>query len=619
MKPIFNSFDSNYKSPIGACKENSNIHFKIFINKNSCCRNLYLVILNDNFNIIKRYSMFWCGDLENNIETWECDFTPLDIGVLYYYFELHTDNGTKFVIRDSCGVGKIVESIDHSQTYFWQQTVYKKDFSTPSWIKGGIIYQIFPDRFFNSGKGKNNVPNDRTIKKDWYSSPAPLPDENGTIKNNDYYGGDLDGITLKLDYLKSLGVTCIYLNPIFEAHSNHRYNTANYNSVDPLLGSNKDFLKLCKKAKSIGIKIILDGVFSHTGSDSIYFNKENRYPKLGAYNTVKSPYYNWYKFSSWPNRYSAWWNFETLPEVDENNSDYCEFICGENGIIKKWLKLGASGWRLDVADELPDEFITKIRKCSKSYDKESFIIGEVWEDASNKESYSVKRKYLLGNELDSVMNYPFRNAIINFINEGNGFWVIDNILKIVEHYPKPVLDCLMNSLGTHDTERILNVILNKNKPDSGILTNKENNYVNILNKLFIAIAIQYTLPGVPCVYYGDECGLLGGKDPFCRATYPWGRENHDILNFYEELGKLRTNLTVLCTGNFIPYHIDNHLISYIRSIDNNSILCIFNMYNDGYTLKLPPNFKKNKILFGTAKINNMSVALPPYSFVIIKN
>lgn len=618
MNVSFNSFDTDYKYPIGACKEKSNIHFKIFLDKGLCCRNASLIILNNNFNIIKNYSMFWCGNFENNTEAWECDFTPLNIGVLYYYFKINTDTCTKFIIRDILGVSKIVDNIEQEKS-FWQQTVYKKDFVTPDWLKGGIMYQIFPDRFNYSGIHKNNVPNDRIINSDWECPPNNQPNSNGIIKNNDYYAGDLKGIELKLDYLKSLGVSCIYLNPIFEAHSNHRYNVADFNNIDPLLGVNKDFYNLCLSAKNKNIKIIIDGVFSHTGSDSIYFNKENRYPNKGAYNSTDSPYFNWYKFSRWPDIYSAWWNFDTLPEVNENNNDYCNFICGKNGIIKKWLSLGTSGWRLDVADELPDSFIKKIRNCMKAYDKDSILIGEVWEDASNKESYSVKREYLLGDELDSVMNYPFRSAIIDFIKGNNAFIIMDNILTIIEHYPKPVIDSLMNLLGTHDTERILSIISNKNNDDVGTLNNSIDNYNYILKIFFICIAMQYTLPGIPCIYYGDEVGVYGGKDPFCRSTFPWNHENQYILKFYKEIGNFRNNSSVLSDGYFSPYHIDAHFISYMRYKNNNFLLNAFNMYNHDYIIKIPPYFKNITLSIGNAKIKNSSVILPPYSFAILEN
>lgn len=276
------------------------------------------------------------------------------------------------------------------------------------------MYQIFPDRFYRSGTTKYNVPQDRYLHQRWGSQPEWRPNHQGEITNSDYFGGDLEGIIQKLDYLQSLGITCIYLNPIFEAHSNHRYDTADYTKVDPLLGTKEDFKRLCKEANKRGMHIMLDGVFNHTGSDSIYFNRKGRYQTLGAYQSQESPYYDWYQFYQWPEQYACWWNFETLPNVNETNETYNAYINGTDGVIQTWLKAGADGWRLDVADELPDLFLDDITKAAKQVKPTSMILGEVWEDASNKMAYGQRRRYLLGKQLDSVMNYPFREAIIGF-------------------------------------------------------------------------------------------------------------------------------------------------------------------------------------------------------------
>lgn len=271
------------------------------------------------------------------------------------------------------------------------------------------MYQIFPDRFCRSGEKHENVPTDRIIHENWEDTPFFRPDERGIIRNNDYFAGDFKGIESKLPYLQSLGVTCIYLNPVFESHENHRYSTACYEHIDPMLGTDEDFEHLCKQAKTYGIDIILDGVFSHTGADSIYFNKFGRYgDHEGAYRDPDSKYKNWYFFSRYPFDYESWWGITTLPNVNENNPDYTEYICGENGILQRWIDKGARGWRLDVADELPDEFLDNLNKAVKAKGNDKVIYGEVWEDASNKESYGVRRRYLIGGQLDSVMNYPSR-------------------------------------------------------------------------------------------------------------------------------------------------------------------------------------------------------------------
>ncbi len=265
----------------------------------------------------------------------------------------------------------------------------------------------------------------------------------------------MKGVISKLSYLKSLGVTAIYLNPIFEAHSNHRYNTADYLKIDPLLGNEEDFRALCAEAAKLGMGIILDGVFNHTGDDSVYFNRYGRYPGLGAAQSRDSAYFTWYDFQKWPEQYRCWWNFTTLPGVNENNPAFAEFVTGKGGVLEHWLAAGASGFRLDVADELPTPFLEKIRRTIKAAKPEALLVGEVWEDASNKTSYGERRHYLEGNELDGVMNYPFRNAIIAFLKGSGAQAFKEAVMTILEHYPKPCIDVLMNLLGTHDTPRIL--------------------------------------------------------------------------------------------------------------------------------------------------------------------
>ena len=264
----------------------------------------------------------------------------------------------------------------------------------------------------------NNPFPDRTIREDWGGQPYWRPNERGEVTNSDYFGGTLRGIEEKLPYLKSLHVTCLYLNPIFEAHSNHRYNTADYTKIDPVLGTEEDFQSLCAAAGRLGIRVMLDGVFSHTGSDSVYFNRQGRYPQPGAYQSQQSPYFSWYHFISWPEKYHSWWGFETLPEVEETDNNYNKYINGRQGVVRKWLKKGASGWRLDVADELPDSFLDQLTEAAKEEKPDAVVLGEVWEDATTKESYGSRRRYLLGRQLDSVMNYPFRNAVFGIFHRG---------------------------------------------------------------------------------------------------------------------------------------------------------------------------------------------------------
>lgn len=602
---IFNPLDLNFKNPAGAIKNHSNVHFKIVIDKSLQCENAKLIISADNGSNFFNLDMFWCGDLENDKEMWECDFNFNEIGLFWYYFKLNTKSGTIILERDKFNFGKIKTTTNENDIKKWQQTCYNEDFKTPNWLSGGIMYQIFPDRFYNSQNSKYNVPSDRILRKDWGGEPISPTDNNIGKENNDYFGGDLLGIIEKLPYLKSLGITAIYLNPIFLAHSNHRYNTADYSKIDPLLGTETDFKNLCSFAEKFGIKIILDGVFSHTGSDSVYFNKENRYKTIGAYNSKESKYLNWYKFSNWPDDYKCWWDFKTLPEIDENNEDYCEFITGENGIVAKWINFGAKGWRLDVADELPDEFISKIRAKMKTIDPDSILFGEVWEDASNKESYNQRRRYFLGNELDSVTNYPFRNGIVDFILNKNSNFLYKTVLEVMNNYPKEVIPNLMNILGTHDTERILTVISDHYK-------------INAFDILKLAVAIQFTLPGVPCIFYGNEVGLTGKKDPDCRKCFPWGQENKNILRFYKQLGDFRKNSQSLKNGYFLPLFFGSEVFAFKRENEKESLFCIFNLKNESFKFQLDERFKNLEFFPENIKNTNNEIIIPSRSFALIK-
>ncbi len=612
MKLVFDSRNKYFKNPVGAVEKGTNIHFRITLPRTAKCSAAYLMMRDDKSGNDLVSSLYWCGMDGYDHETWECDFTPKTTGLFWYRFEIDTINGRQSILRCFGSEGRL------SPGEYWQLTVYEKDFKTPDWLTGGVMYQIFPDRFYNSRKEKNGIPEDRKLREDWGGEPEWKPNNEGKVTNSDYFGGDLLGITEKLDYIKSLGVTCIYLNPIFEAHSNHRYNTADYSKIDPCLGNYDDFKKLCNEAKRRNIRIILDGVFSHTGSDSIYFNREKRYESLGAFNSKDSEYYDWYHFIDWPEKYHSWWGFETLPELEKTNYNYNMFINGPKGIIRKWLKAGASGWRLDVADELPDSFLDNIREAAKSENPEAIIIGEVWEDASNKESYGARRRYLLGKQLDSVMNYPFRDAVLGFLTGENGFNVINKILSIVENYPPQVLNILMNHIGTHDTERAITILAGEKSQGRGRewqasvkLTPEQR--IRGIRLLKVASAMQFTLPGIPCIYYGDEAGVEGYKDPFNRTCFPWESQNEELLNWYKKLGEIRQKYSSFAKGELKPYKIDCNLISYFRGDD---ILCVFNSSDHDVFLDLPEDFYDYEVLIGSG-VENFKIYLKPESCCII--
>ncbi|MBR4123306.1 MAG: glycoside hydrolase family 13 protein, partial [Clostridia bacterium] len=444
----FDSRNPLYRTKLGAIAEGETLRLKVLLHKDAHVHEVFLKIRNDSEQTEREARMFPSEWLED-YRFYECDIN-LTEGLYWYSFRYTSDYGEFFVTKTETSLG-----IVSNEGACWQQTVFSKDFKTPDWLAGGIIYQIFPDRFYNSGIKKQNVPADRYICNDWEKQPEFRQPNSPCRLGNDYYGGDLKGIEEKLPYIKELGVNCIYLNPIFEAHSNHRYNTADYFKIDASLGSERDLEDLIESADKLGISIILDGVFSHTGDDSVYFNKYGRYDSLGAFQSQSSPYYKWFNFSEYPHKYNSWWGITTLPETDENDLSFSNFITGENGVLRYWLKKGIKGWRLDVADELPDDFLDKIRLSIKAEGEENYLLGEVWEDATNKVSYGYRRRFLRGKQLDSVMNYPFANAIVDYVKTANSNNLLNTVLNILENYPPQSIKLLMNHIGTHDTARIL--------------------------------------------------------------------------------------------------------------------------------------------------------------------
>lgn len=623
MKPIYDTWDLDYKSIFGAIRQFETCRFSIRLPKDiKPDFPPVLVLFRTGFK--ERFLPMNVSAEEEDCFVYTCDYEARYSDVHYYYFSYTCGGIRHYIKRINCHEGAEREG------ELFQLTVYGKDYETPDFLKGGIMYQIFPDRFCNSGKPKENIPEGRVMRDDWGGTPWYRPDHNGHVWNNDYFGGDFAGIQSKLPYLKDLGVTCIYLNPIFESHENHRYNTADYMKADPLLGTNDDFKELCKEAKKMGISIILDGVFSHTGSDSVYFNKNGRYPEPGAYQSRESQYSDWYSFIDFPNVYEAWWGIDTLPNVNENNESYTNFICGEEGVLHYWLDKGAAGFRLDVADELPDQFLNNLRKSVKGYGKDKIVIGEVWEDASNKESYGVKRRYLLGDQLDSVMNYPFREAILNYVSGGNPRDFIYSVMTILEHYPKPTIDVLMNFVSTHDIERAINRLGGEYCDDKSKdwmaerwLTHEQ--YQHGKNLLKAAMALQFFLPGVPSIYYGDEAGLQGYKDPFNRRCYPWGNEDHELIQYVKELSRVRKSIPNMKSGRtyFVINDgqlIDDRIIGFTREGKDVDYIIFVNRTGDTVKLREVSDyfdlFKDFTGFYG--EYSDDTLVIPPYGFSIIK-
>lgn len=616
---MFNSRNPVYRCPTGAVANGVPVHFKITMPRYLQCSAAKLLVKDEATGEEQTLNLFWCGMNGEEKEWWECHFAASKPGLYFYSFLVETKQGVLPLLRGKGGEG----TLQGTAGSVWQLTVYDRGFETPDWLAGGILYQIFPDRFFNSGKRKENIPQDRRMHQNWREQPDWAPNSDGKITNSDYFGGDLNGIEEKLDYLKLLGVTCIYLNPIFEAHSNHRYNTADYSKIDPLLGNEADFKSLCAAAEKNGIHILLDGVFNHTGSDSVYFNREKRYPEAGAYNAKESPYYPWYTFQNWPEKYDCWWDFVTLPTVNKQNTEYQEYINGEGGIVQKWLGAGASGWRLDVADELPDAFLENLRRAAKEKDSDALILGEVWEDASNKTAYGERRRYLLGSQLDSVMNYPFRSAILGFLTGENPADMMEIILNILENYPPQVTRLLMNHIGTHDTPRAITVLAGEPQRGHGRHWQSETHLTKERRRkgvrlLRLASLLQYTLPGVPCIYYGDEAGMEGYSDPFNRGGYPWGGEDGELIRWYQRLGSIRKACSCLKDGDFIPLFAGDGCMVYVRSDHTDSILCALNAGNQSRSVSVPAQWHGAEPVIGSLPQENNTLILEPAGCVLLR-
>ncbi len=510
---------------------------------------------------------------------------PSHTGLAWYAFILN--DGMRLIYYGSKAGGGRGETYDALPPPF-QITVYDPSFKTPEWFKGATMYQIFVDRFRRGSelggleRAGEHTRKGREIKihADWNEQPyyqAERGEEHYTP--NDFFGGDLKGVIDKLPYLRSLGVDVIYFNPIFESPSNHKYDTGDYRRVDPMFGDEEILKELCEKAKGLGISVMLDGVFSHTGADSLYFNRDGRYEGEGAYQGIGSPYYNWFIFFHHPDKYASWWGFQSLPEVNEMHKDYRDFIMGEKDcVLEHWSKAGIRGWRLDVADELPEAFIREMRSRLKALSGEYVLLGEVWEDASTKESMGVKRQYVMGKELDSVMNYPFRSAVLDFfLGRADAHGLNSALSRLRENFPEPFFYSAMNMLSTHDVPRALSLLSGAPDKDAGLTREEQAAYElsdeqleRGIKRMKLASLLQFAYPGVASVYYGDEAGCQGLMDPFNRGTYPWGSENMELLKHYRRLALLKKHFPDMRYGGMVMGAPENNVIAVVRFTDGTS-------------------------------------------------
>ena len=348
-----------------------------------------------------------------------------------------------------------------------------------------------------------------------------------------------------------------------------------------MLGTESDFSALCEAAHQRGMRVILDGVFSHVGSRSPYFQS--------AIASKSSPYYPWFTFQHYPDLYTCWWDFKTLPCVNKLDPSYLDYIIeSENSVVARWLHAGADGWRLDVVDELPDEFVRRLKKRIRAVKPDALLIGEVWEDASNKIAYDVRRRYFVDRELDSVMNYPWQKAILAFCRrEDDGGRLGGQIMELAENYPPEVLNCTMNLLSSHDTARALTALLDPTDASREELAKRRFSMEALeagKNLLRLAAVLQFTLPGAPCIYYGDEAGMAGYRDPFNRQFYIWGREDTRLIDFYRALAAVKKENPALRCGTVTVLEAGGGRLVFLRQGGGQSVVVCCNASDNVWTV-----------------------------------
>ena len=582
----YNSWDRNFKAPFGALKTSQNATIKVKVNKNFNVYSIKLIIEKEDENlkpvIVRELDLKQVSEY-NDIREYSVEIAPLQTPAVYYYFfvvELNIYGEDRTLFYGKTHNNGMACEYTYENLNKYQLTVYE-DYKVPSWFKEGILYHVFVDRFNNGNRnGKVDNPKKNSfLYGNWDDEPMYIKDKNGEVARWDFHGGNLKGIINKLGYLKRLGVSIIYLSPIFESSSNHKYDTGNYKKIDPMFGDEEIFKELIDKAAEKGISIVLDGVFSHVGADSLYFNKFNNYDSIGAYQSENSPYRSWFKFKPGSNKYKCWWGVESLPDTNELEPSFMDYIIyDKDSVINKWMDMGVKGWRLDVADELPSKFIEELKKETTKNDSESILIGEVWEDASNKISYGERRSYFLGSQLDSVLGYLFRDNIVDFLTGKIPSWKLNDLfITLKENYPKEAFKSNLNLLSSHDIERVKTAL----KSDKDLLK--------------LAILAQMSFEGVPYIYYGDEAGLCGGTDPDNRKTYPWKNEDEDMIEFYKEAINTRKKYSVLTNGDteFIDTN-DDDVFGYIRFNDKcEKILILINRSLENKNISI--NIKENTL------------------------
>ncbi len=555
-----------FKCPKGTIAKGNNVKFEIAVDDSIKPKQVLFMMKEDKDTDYAYHEM---KKSQNGYEIW-LNFD--NFGHFWYNFKLIFDNFECFLSKTYdnysciCYDGKGEDFL---------QLVTQKEYTCTNSMQGGLIYQIFVDRFCKKGDVKNREP---LILRDDWGGGIKRNTSDPLIINLEVFGGNFNGITSKLDYLKDLGVTTLYLNPIGMANSSHKYDTADYMHVDSMFGTEQDFKTLVDKTKEHGMQIVFDGVYNHTGSDSIYFNRYGRFDTLGAYKSQKSKFYPWYDFQEYPDKYSSWWGIDTLPSIKDDCTDFQDYIAGENGVLDKFMKLGVAGVRLDVVDEISDEFTKKISDRVHKYGDNKVVMGEVWEDASTKISYSKRRTYFTENELNSVMNYPVKESILSYIKTKNTYDLCATLRMLQNNYPKVVLDNLMNFLSTHDTGRMF----------SDLTTIADGNKEVAVKLMKIASLLTFTLPGVPSIFYGDEYGMEN-NDGSSRGCFDWSSYDNEIYAWYKHLSAIR-KYDVMKDGDMNILYSDNGKFVFERISSTSRIIVMVNMTNSPLDIVLDGEF-----------------------------
>jgi len=612
MRILYDSKQPQFKTPFGTLTPGQTCSLHIHVPASVQATSVTCELLFEN-NSPARTIVLEKQSAKDAYEIFGGDFA-LDVPALYFYFfRVHTPQGSFRLFKQG-------DDTNMEAGALWQLSCVPETFHTPDWAKGAVIYQVFPDRFCKSGScdltGKLEP---YSVHQNWYEEVGWQPTPEGVVLNNDFYGGNFRGITEKLPYIASLGTTILYLNPIGKAFSNHRYDTGDYKIPDPMLGTAEEFRTLCDEAHKLGMKVILDGVYSHTGSNSRYFNREGTFDGTGAFQSKESPYFSWYTFYEWPYNYHSWWDFNTLPTINKMDPAFIEYIIsGEDSVIAHWLKLGCDGFRLDVADELPDEFLKLLYDRVKEINPDALVLGEVWEDASSKKAYGRRRTYFTNAELDSVMNYPFRTAILSFMRGwDSGRGLKETVMSIVENYPPEVVAANMNLLGTHDTPRILTALVDDfdgSREEKARRRLSRNNMEVARDRLMMASFLQFMLPGSPSIYYGDEAVMEGYKDPFNRRPYPWGQEDREMVDHFKRLGKLRREQEALRLGDIHFFEAEDKHLAFSRTHNGKTLKIYVNRSGD------PWDIPAGTVLYGTNLLTLASDALTlaPRGFCLVE-